>query len=45
VGIKLDLEFDEAKDRALAMAYVYLSVPIALPADWRFLQEYSLLKA
>jgi hypothetical protein len=36
VGIKLDPEFDEAKDKALAMAYTYLGVPITLPADWRF---------
>jgi hypothetical protein len=34
MGIKLDPEVDEAKDRALA--YTYLGVPIALPADWRF---------
>jgi hypothetical protein len=27
------------------MAYTYLSVPVALPADWRFPREYSLLEA
>jgi hypothetical protein len=45
MGIKLDPEVDETKDRALAMAYMYLSVPIALPAHWRILREYSLLEA
>jgi hypothetical protein len=41
----LDPEFDEAKDRALTMAYAYLGVHVTLPADWRFPQEYSLLEA
>jgi hypothetical protein len=45
MGIKLGLEVNEVKGRALALAYVYLGVPIALPAGWRIPREYSLLEA
>jgi hypothetical protein len=44
MGIKLDPEVNEAKGRALALAYTYLSVPIVLPASWRIPREYSLLE-
>jgi hypothetical protein len=45
IGIKLDLEVEGTKDKALAVVYVYLGIPITLPAGWSIPCEYSLLEA
>ena len=42
VGIKFELTDAQTQNRDLALAYMYLRIPISLPADWKVPDEYSL---
>ena len=45
VGIKFKPTDAQTQNRDLALAYVYLRVPISLPADWKVPDKYSLQDA
>jgi hypothetical protein len=42
VGLRADLSDVDNKDQALALAYLYLSIPISLPTSWELPCNYSL---